>query len=37
MFPKEKWEAEKRHRTQPQWALDEVERIILDSFETPVS
>ncbi len=37
MFPKEKWEAEKRHRTQPQWTPDAVERIILDSFETPVA
>ena len=37
LFPKEKWEAEKRHRSQPQWTPDEVERLLLDSFETPVS
>ena len=37
LFPKEKWEAEKRHRTQPQWTPDEVERVLIDSFETPVS
>jgi hypothetical protein len=37
LFPKEKWEAEKRHRTQSQWTPDEVERLLLDSFETPVS
>ena len=37
LFPKEKWEAEKRHRTQPQWTPDEVERLLIDSFETPVS
>jgi DDE superfamily endonuclease/Helix-turn-helix of DDE superfamily endonuclease len=37
LFPKEKWEAEKRHRSQPQWTPDEVERLLLDSFETPVA
>ena len=37
LFPKEKWEAEKRHRTQPQWTPDEVEMVIIDSFETPIS
>ena len=37
LFPKEKWEAEKRHRTQPQWTPDEVERLLIDSFETPVA
>jgi hypothetical protein len=37
MFPKEKWEAEKRHRTQPKWTPDEVERLLIDSFETPVA
>ncbi len=37
LFPKEKWAAEKRHRTQPQWTPDEVERVLIDSFETPVA
>jgi DDE superfamily endonuclease/Helix-turn-helix of DDE superfamily endonuclease len=37
LFPKEKWEAEKRPRTKPQWTPDEVERLLLDSFETPVA
>ena len=37
LFPKEQWEAEKRHRTQPQWTPDEVERLLIDSFETPVA
>ncbi len=37
LFPKERWEAEKRHRTQPQWTLDEVERLLIDRFETPVA
>lgn len=37
LFPKEKWEAEKRHRTQPQWTPDDVERLLIDSFETPVA
>ena len=37
LFPKERWEAEKRPRTQPQWTPDEVERRLIDSFETPVA
>jgi DDE superfamily endonuclease/Helix-turn-helix of DDE superfamily endonuclease len=37
LFPKEKWEAEKHHRTQPPWTPDEVERLLIDSFETPVA
>ena len=37
LFPKERWEAEKRPRTQPQWTLDEVERLLMDSFATPVA
>lgn len=37
LFPKEKWEAEKRHRDEPPWTPDEVEQAIIDSFETPVS
>lgn len=37
LFPKEKWEAEKRHREEDsQWNPDEIDRIIIDSFETPV-
>lgn len=37
LFPKERWEAEKRHRTQPAWEPDEIERLLIDSFETPVA
>ncbi len=37
LFPKEKWEAEKRHRTRPQWTPDKVERLLIDSFETPMA
>lgn len=37
VFPAEKWEAEKRFRSgAAKWTPDEVERVILDSFETPV-
>jgi hypothetical protein len=37
LFPKEKWEAEKRHRgAESKWNPDEVDRLIIDSFETPV-
>jgi hypothetical protein len=37
LFPKEKWEAEKRWRkTEPSWTPDAVERTIIDSFETPI-
>jgi hypothetical protein len=38
LFPKEKWEAEKRHRgAESKWNPDEIDRLIIDSFETPVS
>lgn len=37
LFPKEKWEAEKRWRkSEPKWTPDLVERTIIDSFETPI-
>jgi hypothetical protein len=37
LFPKEKWEAEKRHRgADAKWNPDEIDRLIIDSFETPV-
>jgi hypothetical protein len=37
LFPKEKWEAEKRHRgADSQWQPEQIDRIIIDSFETPV-
>jgi hypothetical protein len=37
LFPKEKWEAEKRHRgAEWKWNPDEMDRLIIDSFETPV-
>jgi hypothetical protein len=37
LFPKEKWEAERRHRDEPGWTPDEVEKVLIDSFETPIS
>jgi hypothetical protein len=37
LFPKEKWEAEQRHRDQAGWTPDAVEKVIIDSFETPIS
>ena len=38
LFPKEKWEAEKRHRgTASKWNPEQVDGLIIDSFETPVS
>jgi DDE superfamily endonuclease/Helix-turn-helix of DDE superfamily endonuclease len=38
LFPKEKWEAEKRHRgADSKWQPEAVDRIIIDSFETPVT
>lgn len=38
LFPKEKWEAEKRHRgAESKWNPEEIDRIIVDSFETPVT
>jgi hypothetical protein len=37
LFPKEKWEAEKKWRkSEPSWTPDDVERTIIDSFETPI-
>lgn len=36
LFPAEKWEAEKKWRQEPKWTPDEVEKAIIDSFETPV-
>lgn len=37
LFPKEKWEAEKRHRgADSKWKPEEVDRLIIDSFETPL-
>lgn len=36
LFPAEKWEAEKRHRSTQKWTPDEVELAVIDSFETPV-
>lgn len=36
LFPAEKWEAEKRHRSTQKWTPDEIELTIIDSFETPV-
>lgn len=36
-FPAEKWEAEKKwRRGEPTWTPDQVEQVILDSFETPI-
>lgn len=38
LFPKEKWEAEKRHRgAESKWKPEEVDCLIIDSFETPMS
>ena len=37
LFPKEKWAAEKRHRgAESKWNPDEIDKLIIDSFETPV-
>jgi hypothetical protein len=37
LFPEEKWEAEKKwRRSEPTWKADEVELVIIDSFETSV-
>lgn len=36
LFPAEKWEAEKRHRKESKWTPDEIDQIIIDSFETPL-
>lgn len=35
LFPAARWEAVRRHRNQ-KWSPDEVETLIVDSFETPV-
>ncbi|MGH9899671.1 MAG: transposase family protein [Pyrinomonadaceae bacterium] len=37
MFPNQKWEAERRYgRAAEKWAPSRVERVIIDSFETPI-
>lgn len=37
LFPKEKWEAEKRHRSaDSKWNPAEIDCLIIDSFETPL-
>lgn len=37
MFPSEKWEAEKKwRRGEPTWTPDQVDTVIIDSFETPI-
>lgn len=35
LFPAARWEAVKRHRNN-KWSADEVDKIIVDSFETPI-
>jgi DDE superfamily endonuclease len=35
LFPASRWEAVKRHRFE-KWKADEVDKIIVDSFETPI-
>lgn len=35
LFPAARWEAVKRHRTE-KWNPDEVDKLIVDSFETPI-
>lgn len=35
LFPASRWEAVKRHRNE-KWNADEVDKIIVDSFETPI-
>lgn len=38
MFPSEKWESEKKwRRGEPTWSPDKVDKVIIDSFETPIS
>lgn len=38
LFPKEKWEAEKRHRgAESKWNPEQIDCLIIDSFETPMS
>ncbi len=37
LFPNQKWEAERRYgRAEPKWSPSKVERVIIDSFETPI-
>ncbi|MGI8567393.1 MAG: transposase [Pyrinomonadaceae bacterium] len=37
LFPNQKWEAERRHRRgEEKWTPAKVERVIIDSFETPI-
>lgn len=37
LFPVEKWEADKHWRKgEASWSADEIEKVIIDSFETPV-
>lgn len=37
LFPAQKWEAERKwRRSEPTWTPDEVDLVIVDSFETPV-
>ncbi len=36
-FPASKWEAEKKFRQEPKWKPSEVEYLIVDGFETPIS
>jgi len=35
-FPSQKWEAEKKWRKGEKWTPDEVDYLIIDSFETPI-
>ncbi len=35
LFPAQRWEAVRRHRNE-KWNADEVDKIIVDSFETPI-
>ena len=38
MFPSQKWEADKKStRGEPAWTPDKVDKVIIDSFETPIS
>lgn len=36
-FPSQKWEAEKKWRKGDKWSPDEVDYLIIDSFETPIT
>jgi hypothetical protein len=35
-FPSQKWEAEKKWRKGGKWSPEEVDYLIIDSFETPI-